>query len=62
MNCVLNQRKLYYLQLLLTGNDLNKEGKYSQHKDYAWTGGSIEAVGEENGRITVSLSLSGFFY
>jgi hypothetical protein len=48
--------------LLLTGNGLNKEGKYSQHKDYAWTGGSMQAVSKENGKIAVSLSVSEIVY
>jgi hypothetical protein len=48
--------------LLLTGNGLNKPEKYSQYKDYAWTGASIQAMSEENGRIAVRLSISGTFY
>lgn len=35
------------------GNDINKEGKYSQYKDDAWIGASMEAVSDRNGQIAV---------
>jgi hypothetical protein len=44
--------------LLLTGNERNNEGKYLQYKNYAWTGSSMEAMGENNGQIAVSRSAS----
>jgi hypothetical protein len=53
--------KLSYLELLLTGNDLNKEKKYLQHKHNAWTGGSLDAIDGKNGSIAVSLNIPEYF-
>jgi hypothetical protein len=49
------------LELLLTGNDRNKENKYSQYKHNAWAGGSLDVIDGKNGNIAVSLIVSEYF-
>jgi hypothetical protein len=53
--------KLCYLELLLTGNDHNKEGKYLQHKHNAWAGVSLDVMDGKNGKIVVSLKVPEYF-
>jgi hypothetical protein len=53
--------KLSYLELLLTGNDLNEEKKYLQHKNNAWAGGSLDVIDGKSGNIAVSLNVPEYF-
>jgi hypothetical protein len=53
--------KLSYLELLLTGNDLNKTEKYLQHKNNAWAGGSLDVIDGKNGNIAVSPNVPEYF-
>jgi hypothetical protein len=60
---LLKMVQLCYLELLLTGNDLNKQGIYSyfQHKQNAWAGGSLDVIDGRNGNIAVSCNFPEYF-
>jgi hypothetical protein len=60
-NTAFKKGEVVQLELLLTGNDRNKEDGYLQHKHNAWTGIALDAMDGRNGKIAVSLQFPGYF-